>query len=81
MTPAKDINEPIDASKWVSANVVVQKKDDGIRIRVDPREPNKAIIPDQFSFPTQMSSRSDMALPVDFPNLIFLQHIIRFFSV
>nr|XP_054924330.1 uncharacterized protein K02A2.6-like [Dermacentor andersoni] len=46
-----DIIERIDASEWVSPIVVVNKKDGSIRICVDLREPNKAIVPDSFPLP------------------------------
>lgn len=46
-----DIIERIDASEWVSPIVVIQKKDGSIRLCVDLREPNKAIVPDSFPLP------------------------------
>ncbi|XP_075722619.1 uncharacterized protein LOC142765461 [Rhipicephalus microplus] len=46
-----DIIERIDASELVSPTVVVDKKDGTIRICVDLREPNKAIVPDSFPLP------------------------------
>ncbi|XP_075739522.1 uncharacterized protein LOC142784984 [Rhipicephalus microplus] len=46
-----DIIERIDASEWVSPIVAVQKEDGSIRLFVDLREPNKAIVVDNFSLP------------------------------
>ncbi|XP_075728804.1 uncharacterized protein LOC142770618, partial [Rhipicephalus microplus] len=46
-----DIIERIDASEWVLPIVVVDKKDGTIRICVDLREPNKAIVPGSFPLP------------------------------
>lgn len=48
---AQDIIERVDASQWVSPIVVVRKKDGSIRMCVDLREPNKAIIVDSFPLP------------------------------
>uniref|UniRef100_A0A5S6QCG5 RNA-directed DNA polymerase n=1 Tax=Trichuris muris TaxID=70415 RepID=A0A5S6QCG5_TRIMR len=45
------IIEKIDASEWVSPIVVTRKKDGNIRLCVDLREPNKAIVPDIFPLP------------------------------
>lgn len=42
------IIEKIDASPWVSPIVVTQKKTGGIRLCVDLREPNKAIVTDSY---------------------------------
>lgn len=46
-----DIIERIDASEWVSPIVAVQKEDGSIRLCVDLREPNKAIVVDNFPLP------------------------------
>ncbi|UYV79909.1 hypothetical protein LAZ67_18001024 [Cordylochernes scorpioides] len=43
-----DINEPIVTSKWISPIVVSKKKDGSIRLCVDLREPNKAVILDAY---------------------------------
>ena len=43
--------ERIDASPWVSPIVVTQKKTGGIRMCVDLREPNKAIVVDSHPLP------------------------------
>ncbi len=43
--------EKIDASPWVSPIVVTQKKTGGIRLCVDLREPNKAIVIDSYPLP------------------------------
>ncbi|CAM5112724.1 unnamed protein product [Natator depressus] len=47
----KDIIEEIDSSEWVSPVVVMQKKGGGIRLCVDLREPNKAIVIDSHPLP------------------------------
>nr|XP_054930704.1 uncharacterized protein LOC129386641 [Dermacentor andersoni] len=46
-----DVIERVNASEWVSPIVVVRKKDDSIRLCVDLREPNKAIVVDSFPLP------------------------------
>ncbi|UYV72300.1 hypothetical protein LAZ67_9002523 [Cordylochernes scorpioides] len=43
-----DIIEPIVTSKWISPIVVSKKKDSSIRLCVDLREPNKAVILDAY---------------------------------
>lgn len=45
-----DIIEWVDAAEWVSP-IVVQKRDGTIRLCVEPREVNKAIIVDEFPLP------------------------------
>lgn len=45
------IIEKIDASKWVSNLVVVQKPDERIRLCVDLREANKSVITDAYPLP------------------------------
>ncbi len=47
----QDVIEPVDASEWISPIVVTRKKDGGIRLCVDLREPNKAVIVDSFPLP------------------------------
>ncbi|UYV73016.1 hypothetical protein LAZ67_10001573 [Cordylochernes scorpioides] len=46
-----DIIEPIVTSKWISPIVVSKKKDGSIRLCVDLREPNKAVILDAYPIP------------------------------
>ncbi|XP_049271184.1 uncharacterized protein K02A2.6-like [Rhipicephalus sanguineus] len=46
-----DVIERANAFEWISAIVVVRKKDDSIRLCVDLREPNKAIVVDSFPLP------------------------------
>ncbi|KAL0148283.1 hypothetical protein M9458_056429 [Cirrhinus mrigala] len=46
------IIEPVDASPWVSNLVVAQKKSGALRVCVDLRAVNKAVIPDRFPLPT-----------------------------
>ncbi|KAG1938438.1 thy-1 membrane glycoprotein [Pimephales promelas] len=46
------IIEPVDASPWVSNLVVAQKKSGALRVCVDLRAVNKAVIPDKFPLPT-----------------------------
>ncbi|KAJ8353489.1 hypothetical protein SKAU_G00210560 [Synaphobranchus kaupii] len=48
---AAGVIKPIDASAWVSPIVVIQKKSGKIRMCVDLREPNKAVIIDAFPLP------------------------------
>lgn len=45
------IIEKIDASEWVSPMVVVTKKNGGVRICLDLRKVNEAVIPDRFMLP------------------------------
>ncbi|XP_064482545.1 uncharacterized protein K02A2.6-like [Ornithodoros turicata] len=47
----QDVIENVTASEWVSPIVVVKKKDGSIRLCVDLREPNKAVIADCFPLP------------------------------
>ncbi|XP_064469649.1 uncharacterized protein K02A2.6-like [Ornithodoros turicata] len=47
----KDIIEPVTASEWISPVVVVRKSNGSIRLCVDLREVNKAIIMDVFCLP------------------------------
>lgn len=47
-----DIIEQVNASPWISNIVVAKKKDGGLRICVDLRSVNKAIIPDRYPLPT-----------------------------
>ncbi|KAJ8362815.1 hypothetical protein SKAU_G00116460 [Synaphobranchus kaupii] len=48
---AAGVIENIDASEWISPIVVTQKKTGGIRMCVDLREPNKAVIMDSYPLP------------------------------
>ncbi|KFD45566.1 hypothetical protein M513_13555 [Trichuris suis] len=48
---SQGIIERVEASEWVSPMVVVHKKDGSIRLCVDLREANKAIVPDMFPLP------------------------------
>jgi len=45
------IIEKVESSEWVSPIVVAMKKDGDIRICVDLREVNRAVIPDTFPLP------------------------------
>lgn len=47
-----DLIEPIDASPWVSNLVIVKKRSGGIRLCIDLRGPNKAVVPDKHPLPT-----------------------------
>ena len=46
------IIEPINAAPWISNLVVAQKKSGGLRVCVDLRQVNKAVIPDKYPLPT-----------------------------
>ncbi|UYV70981.1 K02A2.6-like, partial [Cordylochernes scorpioides] len=46
-----DMIEPIVTSKWISPIVVSKKKDGSIRLCIDLREPNKAVILDAYPIP------------------------------
>lgn len=48
---AQGIIERVDSSEWVSPIVVARKKDGSIRMCVDLREPNKAVVVDSFPLP------------------------------
>lgn len=47
----QDVIESVDASEWVSPIVVTRKKNGGIRLCVDLRVPNKAVIMNSFPLP------------------------------
>lgn len=69
----KGVIERIDASPWVSPIVVTQRKDGGkLRMCVDLREPNKAIVSDCYPLPhmdershSLLNHRSCLCLPSD----------------
>lgn len=44
--------EPVNASPWISNLVIAKKKSGGIRVCVDLRSVNKAVIPDKYPLPT-----------------------------
>ncbi|XP_036384580.1 uncharacterized protein K02A2.6-like [Megalops cyprinoides] len=48
----EDIIEQVNASPWISNLVVAKKKSGGLRICVDLRSVNRAIIPDCYPLPT-----------------------------
>ena len=49
----KQIITPVtEPTRWVSSMVVVQKKDNQIRICLDPRDLNKAILRSHYPLPT-----------------------------
>ncbi|KAJ8365040.1 hypothetical protein SKAU_G00138710 [Synaphobranchus kaupii] len=48
----KGIIEPINAAPWISNLVVAKKKTGGLRICVELRQVNKAVIPDKYPLPT-----------------------------
>ncbi len=48
---SEGIIEKVDSSPWVSPLVAIQKKSGGIRLCVDLREPNKAVIIDSHPLP------------------------------
>jgi len=47
-----DIVEQVHASPWISNLMVAKKKSGGLRLFVDLRTVNKAIIPDKYPLPT-----------------------------
>ena len=49
---AQGIIEPIDSCPWISNLVVVRKKTGSIRLCVDLRKANKAVISDKYRLPT-----------------------------
>lgn len=49
---SEGIIEPIDSSPWISNIVVVRKKSGQIRLCVDLRSVNKAVVPDKYPLPT-----------------------------
>ncbi len=49
---AQGIIEPVDASPWVSNLTVAKKKSGGLRVCVDLRAVNKAVIPDRYPLPS-----------------------------
>ncbi|KAJ7991327.1 hypothetical protein DPEC_G00296170 [Dallia pectoralis] len=49
---ADGIIEPIDASPWVSNLVIARKKSGELRVCVDLRQVNKAVVPDKYPLPT-----------------------------
>ncbi len=49
---AEGIIEPVDASPWVSNLTVAKKKSGGLRVCVDLRSVNKAVIPDRYPLPS-----------------------------
>ncbi len=61
---AADLIEPIDASPWVSNLVIVQKRSGGMRLCIDLRGPNKAVVPDNTHCrQSRNSQHSSMAPP------------------
>jgi len=46
------IIKPVNASPWISNLVVAKKKSGGLRMSVDLRAVNKAVIPDKYPLPT-----------------------------
>ncbi|XP_041360993.1 uncharacterized protein K02A2.6-like [Gigantopelta aegis] len=55
-----DIIERIDASEWISPIVVAWKKDGSVRVCVDLRKPNEAIIEDRYPLPNIDEMISEM---------------------
>ena len=49
---AEGIIEPINASPWVSNLVIAKKKSGGLRLCIDVRQVNKAVVPDKYPLPT-----------------------------
>lgn len=56
-----DVIERIDASPWVSPIVVTLRKNGAVRLCVDLREPNKAIVMDSFPLPHMDDIFSNMS--------------------
>ncbi|KAJ8353420.1 hypothetical protein SKAU_G00209870 [Synaphobranchus kaupii] len=44
--------EPVNASPWISNLVIAKKKSEGLRVCVDLRAVNKAVIPNKYPLPT-----------------------------
>ena len=61
--------ERIDASPWVSPILVIQKKTGGIRMCVDLREPNKAIVVDSHPLPHMDELLSTLAGSIMFSTI------------
>ncbi len=52
MMLAMGVIEPVNAAPWISNLVIARKKSGGIRVCVDLRSVNKAVIPDKYPLPT-----------------------------
>lgn len=66
MNVIQKINEPMD---WVSSLVIVQKKNDALRICLDPRDLNKVVKRERFKLPTPRSSCPSLQVPSGLVNL------------
>ena len=63
------IIEKIDSSEWVSPIVVTSRKNGKIRVCVDMREPNKAVVPDSHPLPLIEDLLSELRGSVMFSTL------------
>ncbi len=52
MLLAMGVIEPVNAAPWISNLVIARKKSGGIRVCVDLRSVNKAVIPEKYTLPT-----------------------------
>ncbi|KAL1279257.1 hypothetical protein QQF64_025930 [Cirrhinus molitorella] len=71
------IIEPVDASPWVSNLVVAQKKSGALRVCVDLRAVNKAVIPDRFPLPTSEELIAQFHGSTVFSKLDFRQGLLQ----
>ncbi|KAJ7993939.1 hypothetical protein DPEC_G00259880 [Dallia pectoralis] len=70
---ADGIIEPIDASPWVSNLVIARKKSGGLRVCVDLRQVNKAVVPDKYPLPTTEELTTHFS-PGSFLSWTFITH-------
>lgn len=72
------IMEPVDASPWISSLVIANKKTGGLRVCVDLRTVNKAVVPDKYPLPTAEELTPSFMVQRYFPNSISDRAICRF---
>ncbi|XP_062513453.1 uncharacterized protein LOC134189228 [Corticium candelabrum] len=74
---SQGIIEPTDSSPWLSNLVVVRKKSGGLRLCVDLRAVNKAIIPDKYPLPTVVEIASQFQGSTTFSKLDLSQGYLQ----